>query len=161
MSSVPRVERGRWIHAGELGGNRFAQHDGPGPLEQGHRSGIVVGHEMLVNLGAGGGGNAGSVVKVLDADGNAMQWARFGATGHFFIPGFSIRQHRHPVQVHPGIEGRFQRVNAVQQGLGQVHRRQFPAADEASGFGNVEFVGLGHCTVSNDSVELTGLSTPG
>ena len=102
-----------WVKTGEFGGYRLAQHDGPGFPKQVYGYGGLVGDVIGVDLGTGGGGDAGDVIDVFDADWHAVQGSGRGTALQFCLALLSVGQHSLTIDPDPGIKTGFQNVHSL------------------------------------------------
>ena len=140
---VPRIEGGRRVGSGELGGHRLAQHDGPSLLELGDHGGVVVGHEVGVEGRAGCGLHACGVEDDLQADGDAVQGPRGRSLGNGLLSTGGRAQHFFAVDGDPRLQVLLG-VDAGQQGLGQLHRGELAGGDLLCRLGQAQLIRLGH-----------------
>ena len=151
MRRVPRIQGGRWIETGELGGHRLAHHDSASLLQAGQDGCVVFRHKIGVHPGAGGCGDSGGVEDVLDPDGDTVQRPGIGQRVEFALTLFGVGQHGLAINVDPGRQ-RFQRVGAGQQRLGHIYGADLPRAYPAGHLGGGEFMQFGHLSSSEISI---------
>ena len=143
VGRVPGVEGGGGVKAGKFGGDGFAHHNGAGVFQAGQNGGVIVGDEIGVDLGAGGGGNAGGIENVFDADGYAVEGAGLGQGIEFALALLGVGEDGFAVQVDPCLEG-LQGFGAGKQGFGGVYDGGLAVADLAGQLGGGQFVQFGH-----------------
>jgi len=131
-----RFEAGGPIGAaqGELVHGQLAQQHGAGGFQPGVGGAIVKGHPVGVNPGSRGCAYAGSVIKVFESDGNAVERPLVAASYYLGLGGAGLLQRLVWQKGNEGMEPIVGGFNSVQECPGQLHRRQLPEADEFAGF---------------------------
>ena len=152
---VPRVAR-RWerqVEAGAAKGEfmrrKLAEDDRAGLAQLGdhHRVGRLDVVEQ--NFRVAGGGQAGDVDDVLDADRHAVQRAADVAGGDLALRGAGGIQRGVGVQVDEDVELRVELFDARQQGLQELDGGELAGGEGACGLGGGEPVQLGHMFVGH------------
>ena len=115
----------------EFGGGRLAQDDGAGGAQAFGQRRVGGNGPRVGGMGAAAGGQARRVREVLDRHRHAVQRADGAAPGER-RPGFPRRRAGGVgVQRGEGVETRFERLDAREDGVDDIDRRQFAVADQA------------------------------
>ena len=147
--AVPRISRRRPGQVerrpamGEFMRRQLAQQHRAGFIKPGHGCSVEFWHVGLASAGMPGRADAGGAVDVLQRDRNAMQWAAVAA-GHDFRlrrPGLLQRQFGGHQQI--GVQLRIDRLDAVEECPGQLHRRKLPPLEQLGGLGDRHEMQLG------------------
>ena len=143
-SLVPRVDRD--VEVGVIGGHRsfgqvqLAEEHRSRPAEPRHDGRVVVGHEVRQDRGGAHRPDAARVAQVLDRDRHAVQRPAVvpGADLAVRSGGGRARLVGHHRRVAPEapVDGR----NAVEQGLGELRRRDLAALDPAGRLAQTQVV---------------------
>ena len=140
MVQVPgvagRFEAGGPVGAaqGELVHGQLAQQHSASGFQPGRGGGVLGGHPIGVNPGACGRAYAGGVIKVFESDGNAVERPLVAASNYLGFGGAGLLQRLVRQKGDKGMEPVVGGFNSVQEGPGELYRRELPAADEFAGF---------------------------
>ena len=122
---------------------RLADQHRAGLAQSRCRRRVEIGHEVLQDRGAGGGGDAGRAVQVLQADRHAVQGAAPVPCLDLGLRLARLLAGKIGGDGDEGVEARLEALDAGERRLGEFHRRQPAVADQPPGAGDGQAVQVG------------------
>src|SRR5215467_3409443 len=144
MRGIPRIAGRRGIAESERRGGYLAEDDRAGRTEAGYRDGIRGRLAMRPGPGAGGSDEPRRIVNVLEGHGHAVERAHEAPLARLHVPLNGDASRRVPVEMHPRLERRLHRVDALEAGGEEVGGRQRARADAAGRFRGGDVVEIRH-----------------
>ena len=141
---IPRIPRLRRIAEGEGGRRHLAENHRAGPSQPGHRDGIDGGAPVRPRPRPRGGHQPRGVVDVLEGHGHAVERAHEAPLAGLDIPLHGDARGGIAIEMHPGLEGGLEGVDALEAGGEEVGRRQRARANAARRLGGAHVVEVGH-----------------